>query len=69
MKIVKRVLERRTQTLLSLNKMHFGFMPGKGTVDAIFTVRRKEEFQKNKKLYTDTCFVGMKKLLIECCEK
>ena len=34
--------------------MQFGFMPGKGTVDAIFIVRRmQEEYQrKDKKLYT-----------------
>ena len=28
-KIVEKVLERRLQTLVSLNKMEFGFMPGK----------------------------------------
>ena len=41
--------------------MQFGFMPGKGTVDAIFIVRRmQEEYQnKDKKLYT--CFVDMEK--------
>ena len=32
------------------NKMQFGFMPGKGTVDAIFIVRRmQEEYQKKDK--------------------
>ena len=40
MKIVERVLERRIRALLNLNKMQFGFMPEKGTVDAIFLVRR-----------------------------
>ena len=61
MKIVERVLERRIQTLVNLNKMQFGFMPGKETVDAIFIVRRmQEEYQKkDKKLYT--CFVDMEK--------
>ena len=29
MKIVERVLERQIQTLVNLNKMQFGFMPGK----------------------------------------
>ena len=58
MKIVERVLERRIRTLINLNKMQFGFMPGKGTVDAIFIVRRmQEEYQK--KLYV--CFVDMEK--------
>ena len=59
MKIVKRVLERRMRTLISLNKMQFGFMP-EGTVYAIFIVRRmQEEYQKDKKLYM--CFVDMEK--------
>ena len=41
--------------------MQFGFVPGKGTVDAIFIVRRiQEEYQKkDKKLYM--CFVDMEK--------
>ena len=47
MKIVERVQERRIQTLINLNKIQFGFMPGKGTVDAIFIVKRmQEKYQK-----------------------
>ena len=49
MKIVERVLEGQIQTLVNLNEKQFGFMPGKGTVDAIFIVRRMQ------------CFVDMKK--------
>ena len=62
MKIVERVLERRIRMLVNLNKMLFGFMPGKGTADAIFIVRRmQEEYQKkDKKLYI--CFVDMEKV-------
>ena len=61
MKIVERVLKRRIRTLVNLNEMQFRFMPGKGTVDAIFIVRRmQEEYQKkDKKLYM--CFVDMEK--------
>ena len=46
---------------INLNKMPFGFKPGKGTVDEIFIVRRmQEKYQKkNKKLYM--CFVDMEK--------
>ena len=60
-KIVERVLERRIRTLVNLNEMQFGFMPGKGTVDAIFIVRRmQEKYQKkDKKLYM--CFFDMEK--------
>ena len=60
-KIVERVLERQIRTLVNLNEMQFGFMPGNGTADAIFVVRRmQEEYQKkDKKLYM--CFVDMEK--------
>ena len=44
LKIVERVLERRIHTLINLNKMQFGFMPGKVTLDAIIIVRREREF-------------------------
>ena len=33
MKIVKRVPDKRIRTLVNLNEMQFGFMPGKGTVN------------------------------------
>ena len=61
MKIVEKVLKRRIRTLINLNKMQFGFLSGKGTVDAIFIVRKmQEEYQKkNKKLCM--CFVDMRK--------
>ena len=61
MKIVERVIDGQIRTLLNLNEMQFGFMPGKETVDAIFIVRRmQEEYQKkNKKLCM--CFVDMEK--------
>ena len=51
----------KLQDHVNLNKMPFGFEPGKGTVDAIFIVRRmQEKYQKkNKKLYM--CFVDMEK--------
>ena len=33
MKIDERVLERRIQTLVDLDEIQFGFMPGRGTID------------------------------------
>ena len=60
MKIVERVLERRIRTLVNLNKMQFGFMSRKRTVDAIFIEENAGEYQKKeKKLYM--CFVDMEK--------
>ena len=50
MKTVERVLEGKIRALVNLNEMQFGFMPGKGTVDAIFIVRRMQnEYQKKDK--------------------
>ena len=48
------------QTLINFNKMQFEFIPGMGTVDAIFIVERlQEEYQKDKKLHIG--FVDMEK--------
>ena len=53
MKIVKRVLEKRIKELVKVDDMQFGCMPGKGTTDALFILRRmQEEFRgREKKLY------------------
>jgi len=39
MKVIERVFERRIREQVKIDAMQFGFMPGKGTTDAIFTVR------------------------------
>ena len=61
MKIVERVLEKRIRNMVEVDEMQFGFMPGKGTVDAVFILRRlQEEYRdKGKKLYM--CFVDLEK--------
>ena len=62
MKIVERVLEKkRIRSIVDLNEMQFGFMPGKGTVDILFIVRRLdgEYLHKDRKLYM--CFVNRQK--------
>ena len=53
MKIVERVLEKRIQRIVEVDEMQFGFMPGKGTIDAVFILRRlQEEYRaKGKKLH------------------
>ena len=46
--------------IINLNKMQLGFMPGKGTVDATFIVKRmQKKYQKDHKLFM--CFVHMEK--------
>ena len=61
MKILERVLEKRIRCLVNMNKVQFGFMPGRGTIDALFILRRmQEEYEdKGKKLYM--CFVDLEK--------
>ena len=50
---MERIFEHRTQQQIEVHDMQFGFMNGKGTTDAIFTVRQMQEnFRgKGKKLY------------------
>jgi len=52
-KVVERIFEHRIRQQIEVDDMQFGFMKGKGTTDAIFTVRQMQEnFRvKGKKLY------------------
>ena len=61
MKIVEKVLERRMRRMVKVDEMQFGFMPGTGTIDAVFILRRLQEeyLDKEKKLYL--CFVDLEK--------
>ena len=40
MKIWERIIERRVRAETEIGEQQFGFMPGKGTTDAIFLVRQ-----------------------------
>ena len=61
MKIIEKVLEGGIQALVDFDEAQFGFMPGKGTIDALFLVRRlqKEHRAKDKRMYM--CFVDLEK--------
>ena len=61
MKVLERVFERRLRAVVDIDEMQCGFMPGKGTVDALFMVRILQEkyMRKNRKLYM--CFVELEK--------
>ena len=63
MKIVEKVLERRMRRMVKVDEMQFGFMPGKGTIDAVFILTRLQEeyVDKERKLYM--CFVDLEKAL------
>ena len=50
MKILERVVEMEIRSSITIDDMQFGFMPGRGTIDAIFIVRQLQEkfLAKNK---------------------
>ena len=56
------MLEKRIRCQVTIHNMQFGFMPGKGTTDAIFImqqVQEKHQAKKKKKLYY--AFVDLEK--------
>ena len=61
MKVVEKVLERRLRCMVKVDEMQVGFMPGKGTINAVFILRRLQEeyLDEEKKFYM--CFVDLDK--------
>ena len=61
MKGIERVIEKVIRERISIDDMQFGFMPGRGTTDAIFILGQLQEkhLAKNKKLYF--AFVDLEK--------
>ena len=43
MKVVDRVLRKRLHRIVSVDEIHFGFMPERGTILAVFIFRRMQE--------------------------
>ena len=62
MEIVEKVLEKRIGCLVNMNKMQFGFTPGRGTIDALFILRRMQ-VKRNIKIKEKSCiyFVDLEK--------
>ena len=60
MKVVKRVLEKRLCRMVSVDNLQFGFMPGIGSIDAVFVLgwMRDEYHAKRKNVM---CFVVIEK--------
>ena len=56
MKVFERVIEKYIREAVNIDDMQFGFMPGKGTMDAIFITRiMQERFLAKKKNLYFTC--------------
>ena len=53
MKILERIVDGLIRQLVSIDDSQFGFVPGRGTTDAIFVVRQLQEkyLAANKRLY------------------
>ena len=43
LKVVERIIEKIIRECVVIDDMQFGFMPGRGTTDAIFTVTQLQE--------------------------
>ena len=61
MKVLERVLEKKIRCQVSIDNMQFGFMPGKGTIDAIFIMRQVQEKHQAKKKKLYYAFVDLEK--------
>jgi hypothetical protein len=61
MKVMERVIDRLIRQQVDIDEMQFGFMPGRGTTDAIFIIRQIQEkhLAANKPLYM--AFVDLEK--------
>ena len=53
MKILERIADGLPRQVVSIKDSQFGFVPGRGTTDAIFVVRQLQEkyLAVNKRLY------------------
>ena len=61
MKVVERLLEKRLRDIVKIDRMQFGFMPGKETLDAIFIATRMQEKFIGKSMKLLMCFVDLEK--------
>ena len=65
MKVIERVLEKRIRWQVSIDDMMFGFLPGKGTTNAIFIMRQIQEIHQARKKMMYYAFLHLGKHLTE----
>ena len=63
LKVVERIVESLIRDRIKTDDMQFGFMPGRGTIDAIFVLRQMQEKYLSKKLPLYFPFVDLEKAL------
>jgi hypothetical protein len=61
LKIIEGIVEHRLRKAISINSIHYGFIPGRGTVKAVYIMREIQEktLEGNKKKYW--AFVDLEK--------
>ena len=69
MKIWERIIDRRLREETTIGDEQFGFMPGRGTTDAIFAVRQLTEKHQEKQKELHMVFIDLKRCRIECLVK
>ena len=66
LKVVERIVEGFIRERVAIDDMQFGFMPGRGTTDAIFILRQVQEKYLAKNLPYTLPLLNLKRLLIVC---
>ena len=61
LKEVEMVLENRLHGMVTVDEMKFGFIPKRGTIDAVFISRRLQEGYHAKEKKLCMCFVDLEK--------
>ena len=61
MKILEKIIEGRLWKTVEIDPMQFGFMPGRGTMDAIFTFQQIQEKHQEKSVELFTTCVDLEK--------
>ena len=66
MKVLQRIVDGLIRLVVSIHDSQFGFVPGRGTTDAIFVVRQLQEkyLAASKRLYM--AIVDLEKAFDEC---
>lgn len=61
LKVLERIVEELIRNIVHIDDMQFGFIPGRGTIDAIFILRQMQEkyLEKNRNLFL--AFVDLEK--------
>ena len=49
MKVWERIIETRLRDRVEISKQQYGFMPGKGTTDAMFALMLMEKYREGQK--------------------